>query len=252
MLQKFGFTQYESQVYEAIFAQDVPLDATSIVNYSNVPKAKIYEVLNRLIDKGTVLTTMHGKKKLYMAVDLQSIILKIRADFEKDIEELKTYKIKRTFTDEHIWTLKDASSIASNIEQLIEEADSSILFLAWNEQMEKYRELLERKEAEGVYVEVLAVGGLQTSLTRKYSLIPMLEDSKLEPSQLIIVDHGYLLFAGIEHDSWKAIKTTSKPIVKAMTDYFYHDVALTQITKKYGDQLLQDEEIARLLARLIY
>lgn len=252
MLQKFGFTQYESQVYEAIFAQDSPLDATSIVNYSNVPKAKIYEVLNRLIDKGIVLTTMHGKKKLYMAVDLQSIILKIRADFEKDIEELKTYKIKRTFTDEHIWTLKDASSIASNIEQLIEEADSSILFLAWNEQMEKYRELLERKEAEGVYVEVLAVGGLQTSLAHKYSLIPMLEDSNLEPSQLIIVDHGYLLFAGIEHDSWKAIKTTSKPIVKAMTDYFYHDVALTQITKKYGDQLLQDEEIARLLARLIY
>ncbi|QOS78798.1 TrmB family transcriptional regulator [Paenibacillus sp. JNUCC31] len=252
MLQKFGFTQYESQVYEAIFAQDAPLDATSIVNYSNVPKAKIYEVLNRLFDKGTVLTTMHGKKKLYMAVDLQSIILKIRADFEKDIEELKTYKIKRTFTDEHIWTLKDASSIASNIEQLIEEADSSILFLAWNEQMEKYRELLEQKEAEGVHVEVLAVGGLQTSLAHKYSLIPMLEDSNLEPSQLIIVDHGYLLFAGIEHDSWKAIKTTSKPIVKAMTDYFYHDVALTQITKKYGDQLLQDEEIARLLARLIY
>ncbi|CAM3180139.1 MULTISPECIES: TrmB family transcriptional regulator [Paenibacillus] len=252
MLQKFGFTQYESQVYEAIFAQDAPLDATSIVSYSNVPKAKIYEVLNRLIDKGTVLTTMHGKKKLYMAVDLQSIILKIRADFEKDIEELKTYKIKRTFTDEHIWTLKDATSIASNIEQLIEEADSSILFLAWNEQMEKYRELLEQKEAEGVHVEVLAVGGLQTSLAHKYSLIPMLEDSNLEPSQLIIVDHGYLLFAGIEHDSWKAIKTTSKPIVKAMTDYFYHDVALTQITKKYGDQLLQDEEIARLLARLIY
>ncbi|UPK46705.1 TrmB family transcriptional regulator [Paenibacillus pabuli] len=252
MLQKFGFTQYESQVYEAIFAQDAPLDATSIVNYSNVPKAKIYEVLNRLIDKGTVLTTMHGKKKLYMAVDLQSIILKIRADFEKDIEELKTYKIKRTFTDEHIWTLKDASSIASNIEQLIEEADSSILFLAWNEQMEKYRELLEKKEAQGVHVEVLAVGGLQTSLTHKYSLIPMLEDNKLEPSQLIIVDHEYLLFAGIEHDSWKAIKTTSKPIVKALTDYFYHDVALTQITKKFGDHLLQDEEIARLLARLIY
>lgn len=252
MLQKFGFTQYESQVYEAIFAQDQPLDATSIVNSSNVPKAKIYEVLNRLIDKGTVLTTMHGKKKLYMAVDLQSIILKIRADFEKDIEELKTYKIKRTFTDEHIWTLKDASSIAANIEQLIEEADSSILFLAWNEQMDQYRELLEQKEAEGVHVEVLAVGGLQSSLTHKYSLIPMLEDSKLEPSQLIIVDYAYLLFAGIEHDSWKAIKTTSKPIVKAMTDYFYHDVALTQITKKYGDQLLQDEEIARLLARLIY
>lgn len=93
-----------------------------------------------------------------MAVDIQSVIHKIKADFDKDIEELKSYKIKRTFTDEHIWTLKDESSIGSNIEQLIEEAESSILFLAWNERMEKYRELLEQKEKQGVYVEVLAVG----------------------------------------------------------------------------------------------
>ncbi|MET3942402.1 sugar-specific transcriptional regulator TrmB [Paenibacillus sp. PvP094] len=250
MLQKFGFTQYESQVYEAIFAQQEPLDASSIVNHSNVPKAKIYEVLNRLIDKGIVLTTMHGKKKLYTAVDLQSVILKIKADFEKDIEELNAYKIKRTFTDEHIWTLKDETSIGSNIEQLMAEADTSILFLAWNEKMENYRTLLEQKEQQGVHVEVLSVGGLETTLTNKYALIPMLD--KLEPLQLLIVDHAYLLFAGIENDSWKAIKTMSKPIVKAMTDYFYHDIALTQITKKYGDQLLQDEEISKLLARLIY
>lgn len=250
MLQKFGFTQYESQVYEAILAQDEPLDATTIVSTSNVPKAKIYEVLNRMIDKGIVLTTMDGKKKLYMAVDLQAVIHKIKLDFDKDIETLKQYKIKRTFTDEHIWTLKDESSIASNIEQLIEEADSSILFLAWNERLERYRGLLEQKEKQGVYVEVLAVGGLESTLTRKYSLIPLLDAP--EPSQLLIVDHAYLLFAGLENESWKAIKTMSKPIVKAMTDYFYHDVALTQITKKYGDQLLQDEEIERLLTRLIY
>ena len=151
-------------------------------------------------------------------MDLQSVILKIKADFEKDIEELNTYKIKRTFTDEHIWTLKDETSIGSNIKQLISEADSSILFLAWNEKMEHYRTLLEQKEQQGLHVEVLSVGGLETSLTNKYALIPMLD--KLEPLQLLIVDHAYLLFAGIENDSWKAIKTTSKPIVKAMTDYF--------------------------------
>lgn len=252
MLQKFGFTQYESQVYEAIMAREEPLDATTIVNYSNVPKAKIYEVLNRLIDKGAVLTTMHGKKKLYMAVDLQSIILKLKTDFEKDLEELKSYHVKRSFDDEHIWTLKDESAIASQIEQLMIEAESSIIFLAWNEHMEKYRSLLEQKEAQGLHVEVLAVGGLQTTLANRYSLIHTLEGNRLEPLQLLIVDETYLLFAGMEHDAWKAIKTMSKPIVKALTDYFYHDVALAQITKKYGEQLLQDEEISKLLARLIY
>ncbi len=95
MLQKFGFSQYESQVYEALLANDGPLDASSIVTYSHVPKAKIYEVLNRLIDKGIVVNTLSGKKKLYSAVALQTVIQKLTADFENDINELKTYKIKK-------------------------------------------------------------------------------------------------------------------------------------------------------------
>lgn len=37
---------------------------------------------------------MYGKKKLYMVVDFQFVILKIKVDFEKDIEELNIYKIK--------------------------------------------------------------------------------------------------------------------------------------------------------------
>ncbi|WP_028563466.1 TrmB family transcriptional regulator [Paenibacillus pinihumi] len=252
MLQKFGFTQYESQVYEAIMAQEKPLDATSIVNYSSVPKAKIYEVMNRLIDKGAVLTTMHGKKKLYTAVDLQTIILKLKADFDRDLEELRNYRFKRSFNDEHIWTLKDEAAIAAQIEELIAGAETSVLFLAWSEHMEKYLELLERKEAEGVHVEIHTVGDTNTTLNYTYSLIPRVEGNPLEPLQLVIVDDTYMMFAGLEHDAWKAIKTMSRPIVKALTDYFYHDVALTQIFKKYGDQLLKDEEISRLMSRLIY
>ncbi len=53
MLQKFGFTQYESQVFEALTSSPEPLDATSIVKYSGVPKSKVYEVLNRLVEKRT-------------------------------------------------------------------------------------------------------------------------------------------------------------------------------------------------------
>jgi hypothetical protein len=69
---------------------------------------------------------------------------------------------------------------------------------------------------------------------------------------LIIVDDAYLLFAGIEHETWKAINTMSQPLVKVFADFFYHDVALTHITKKYQEQLLQDPEIMELLTRLRY
>lgn len=63
MLQKFGFSQYESKVYETLVAGDGPMDATSVVKHSGVPKAKIYEVLSRLIDKGLISDSISEKKR---------------------------------------------------------------------------------------------------------------------------------------------------------------------------------------------
>lgn len=68
MLQKFGFSQYESQAYEVVVSSNEPLDATTIVKHSGVPKAKIYEVLARLIDKGMVMDSVSEKEKIVYSI----------------------------------------------------------------------------------------------------------------------------------------------------------------------------------------
>ncbi|WP_282022692.1 TrmB family transcriptional regulator [Priestia flexa] len=252
MLQKFGYSQYESQVYEALVSSEESLDATAIVRASQVPKAKIYEVLDKLIEKGVVLNTLSGKKKFYSAVSLDVIIKKLSLEFEEDIRDLQSYKIKKVSQDDHVWTLKDEATIIATIDELIQDASHSILLSAWNTTLEHYRPLLEEKEREGISVEILTIGDLRTTLENTSTLHPMEHHEKLEPSQLVIVDEQSLLFAGIENETWKAIKTNSQPLVKVFTDFFYHDVALTYITKKYQEQLLEDEMIMRLLTRLRY
>lgn len=89
MLQKFGFSQYESKVFEALVSSEEPLDATKIVKYSGVPKAKIYEVLSRMIEKGMVLDSVSEKKKLYSALPLPLAIEKLTAEFQDNIKQLK-------------------------------------------------------------------------------------------------------------------------------------------------------------------
>lgn len=74
MLQKFGYSQYESQVYEALVSSEESLDATAIVRASQVPKAKIYEVLDKLIEKGVVLNTLSGKKSFTLRYHLMSLL----------------------------------------------------------------------------------------------------------------------------------------------------------------------------------
>lgn len=251
MLQKFGFSQYESKVYEVLATSKEPMDATMIVKYSGVPKSKIYEVLSRLIEKGMLLDSISEKKKLYTALPSDLAIQKLTAEFQSHIQELREKTTEKPFTDDRVWSLKKDSSIRAQSKQLIHEAASSILISAWNDDYLEYLPLLEEKERSGIKVEAFSVGQLNSSLRHIQTLLPE-EESKLERYRLIITDHREVIFAGVENDSWQAMKTTAQPFVKFFTEFFYHDVALSKITDKYKDLLLGDPEIKDTLIRLRY
>lgn len=252
MLTKFGFTQSESKVYEILLASEEPLDASQIVKYSGVPKAKIYEVLSRMIEKGILLDSVSDKKKYYSALPLNLVIDKLSAEFKDSIEQLKTNATKKTISDDRVWSLKVDSSIRMQSRELLQEAKKSIRISVWKEDFAEYAPILEEMERSGVQVEALVVGDVKTSLSNLHILSPNKEHRSLERMRLIIIDDEEILFAGMENDSWQAMKTKSKPFVKFFTEFYYHDVALTKITKKYEDILMQDEEVRNILMQLRY
>ncbi|WP_020062334.1 TrmB family transcriptional regulator [Bacillus sp. 123MFChir2] len=252
MLQRFGFSQYESQAYEVLVSSEDPLDATSIVKYSGVPKAKIYEILVRLVDKGMVMDSVSEKKKLYTALPLQLAIEKLTAEFQANIEELQNNVSKKIFTDDRVWSLKVQSSIHAQSKQLVQGAKKSIRMSAWNDTFLEYMPLLEEKKKQGVEIEALIVGSVDTTLENIHLLIPTEEHHALERFLLIIIDDREILFAGAEQNSWQAMKTMSQPFVKFFIEFFYHDVALAKITEKHHDLFMDDEEIRSLLMKLRY
>lgn len=252
MLQKFGFSQYESQVYQTLVTSEEPMDATHIVTYSGVPKAKVYEVLSRMIEKGMILDTVSEKKKLYSALPLSIAIEKLTKEFEANIRALQATKPKRTIADDRVWSLKNGASIHAQCKQMIAEASESIFISAWRDTFADYVPLLEEKERQGIAVTALVVGEMEADLANVHVLLPAEEHHKLEQFQLIIADEKAGLFAGGGHGRWQAMKTMSPPFVKFFIEFFFHDLALAKIAEKYGDQFMQDEEIRNILLRLRY
>ncbi|WP_134683763.1 TrmB family transcriptional regulator [Brevibacillus migulae] len=252
MLEKFGFTQYESKVYENLLASEEPLDATLIVKHSGVPKAKVYEVISRLIEKGYILDSVSEKKKLYTALPLELVIDKLTTEFQESIDQLKNNRPKKVVADDRVWSLKVDSSIRVQCRQLLQEAKESIRLSVWKEDFEEYLPILLEKERSGVRVEALVVGEVQADLAHLHILTPNAEHRTLERSRLLIIDDEEILFAGVENDSWQAMKTKSKPFVKFFTEFYYHDVTLTRVTAKYEEILMGDEEVRNLLMQLRY
>ncbi|MFD0619550.1 TrmB family transcriptional regulator [Paenibacillus sp. GCM10027629] len=252
MLHKFGFSQYESKVYEALVSSLQPMDATMIVKVSGVPKAKIYEVISRLIEKGMVLESISEKKKLYFALALPLVIEKLTAEFQSDLEELEARATPKAFIDDQVWSLKANSSIEPQLGQVLQEATKSIRFSAWKDDIAKYIPLLEAKEQEGVTVEVHVVGEVESNLTNLAYFVPSKEHVTLERFRLLIVDDREMIFAGVEQREWHAIKTKSQPLVRVFTEFFNHDVLLTVITSKYINVFMEDEDIMNRLMQLKY
>ncbi|MBN3554091.1 TrmB family transcriptional regulator [Fictibacillus nanhaiensis] len=252
MLQKFGFSQYESQVFEVLASSEEPMDATNIVKYSGVPKSKIYEVLSRMIEKGMVLDSVSEKKKLYTALPLSIVIEKLTTEFQENVEQLKNNTSKRTFYDEHVWSLKVDSSIRAQTKQLLDTAERSIRVSCWQEDIQEILPILQEKEKQGVDVEVLVVGELESTLSHVHTLIPAQEHHSLERFRLVVVDETEVIFAGMESQSWQALKTKSRPFIKVFIEFFYHDVALAKITEKHSELMMNDEEIKSVLMKLRY
>jgi HTH-type transcriptional regulator, sugar sensing transcriptional regulator len=252
MLQKFGFSQYESKIYEVLTSSEEPMDATNIVKYSGVPKAKIYEVISRMIEKGMIMDSVSEKKKLYVALPLSLAVEKLTTEFQDNIKELTMNTYKKSFSDDRVWSLKVDSSIKVQSKQLIQQAKKSIRISTWEEDFIEYRPLLEMKEENGIEIEVLVVGNVETKLSNVHSLLPAQEHEVLERYRLIIIDDREAIFAGVESGSWQAMKTMSRPFVKFFTEFFYHDVALTKINEKHYDLLMNDEEIKKILMQLRY
>ncbi|MCJ8010459.1 TrmB family transcriptional regulator [Paenibacillus sp. KQZ6P-2] len=252
MLHKFGFSQYESKVYETLAATMQPMDATMIVKHSGVPKAKIYEVISRMVEKGMVLESISEKKKLYTALALPLVIEKLTSEFQSDIKELEQQKLQKEIVDDRVWSLKADTSIQSQIKQMMLEAVSSIRYSSWKDDFLNFLPILEEKERGGISVEALSVGDIPSELQHLVILEPNKEHVSLERFRLLIVDDAEVIFAGVEDDAWQAIKTRSQPFVRFFTDYFHHDVLLSKITTKYNDVLMKDTEIMAQLLQLRY
>ncbi|UFU00634.1 TrmB family transcriptional regulator [Radiobacillus kanasensis] len=252
MLQQFGFTQYESQVYEALVTMDQPLDATNIVKRSGVPRAKVYEVLQRLGEKGVIMESTTDKKRLYSAVSLDSVIEKLKTDFQQNIKQLRELQVKQTPIDDRVWSLKGDHSIQSALKEMVQQARKSVFISGWADDLHSYLPFLEEKYKEGVVIHIHVIGELDTMIPSVSTLIPDVHHGTLERSRIVIVDEEEMLFAGVEDTDWQSIRTKSRSLVKFFTEFFYHDVALTEITEKYRDIVMKDESIRDVLMKLRY
>ena len=98
-LQNLDFTQYEAKAYISLLSRE-RVSGYELAKNSGIPASKIYQVLNRLLDK-EVIVALDSVPKKYAPIPPEEILSRFRGDYLQIFNELDD-GLSRIYKKEHI------------------------------------------------------------------------------------------------------------------------------------------------------
>jgi predicted transcriptional regulator len=131
-LKSLGFTKYEALVYVALLGMEAGT-ATEIHEFSRVPRASVYPVLDRLVEKNLV-TVSHATPRRYSAIPpeegIENLLSRIEEDARRAQDILSEIYRQRVTVErgdqELIWSIHGEEKIASRLSDLIRGAKEKV------------------------------------------------------------------------------------------------------------------------------
>jgi sugar-specific transcriptional regulator TrmB len=143
-LAKTGFTEYEAKVYIAL-QRVSPATGYQLAKESGVPRSTIYEVLSKLIARGAIVTQSFGDMVRYAPVPPDSLLDRMRHEFEDTLDELADgfkHAAATPVAPGQTWNIAGRDNILAYAHQMLERAQREVMLMVGDD--DEIDELLTR------------------------------------------------------------------------------------------------------------
>ncbi len=134
-LQSLGFTKNDSKVLLTLCKFKI-LSPADIAKYSSVDRARVYDSLNRLIEKGFIQKEPIKRGANYQVIPIERIFKVIREEYKEKIEEtlslekiIGDLEIDKEESEPRVWSINSRSKIRKKVKELINSASERIFFI---------------------------------------------------------------------------------------------------------------------------
>jgi sugar-specific transcriptional regulator TrmB len=129
-LKKLGFNEYESKSYISLVKQG-PVTAYQVSKESGIPRARIYDVLNNLVEKGIVMKEEINDTTRYSPLPVETFLQKAQSEWQSTYsvlsDSLRDLETSGKKIDNRVITLKDYKTIISYCKTLLKKAEKRIV-----------------------------------------------------------------------------------------------------------------------------
>ena len=231
---RLGFTRYEAQGYVTLLRRS-PLTGYELAKLSGVPRANIYEVLERLQERGTVMRVEEERTTRYVPIASDRLLGRLRRDFERTLEDAQSslQAIGRNTRWEPVMNARGYASALSLARELISSATSELLIAVWPQEAEALAAATEEACNRGVAITTLCLAGcrhecgLCRGAVHRYRVAPDTQTRWLVLSS----DGGEILTGEIRGDETVAVRTRQRLLVELAGWYIRHTIAVAAIVR---------------------
>lgn len=244
LLKHFNFTESESKVYIALL-QNGPRSGYEVSKISGVPRSKVYNTLEILIQKGAVMVTHVEKSSLYKAESVDCIINNLKKQNEYIISELESELIHydEKVDNEQIWQIKGYDNLLSKCISMIRDSQKEVLIQVWKEDLtEDLEEVLCKKQEElGKVLVVLYDNKEEYNTKIPYFYRHGFEESKLDDTGgrwiTVTIDSKEMFYATIRSEKVaEGIYTSNSSMVFFANEYIKHDAYCIKLIDRMSDE----------------
>jgi len=229
-MKTLGFSEYECKAYLKLL-EVFPLNGYALSKASGIPRSRIYEVLNNLIDKQMVFEQADEKNRVYYPVEPKIFIEKLKAHYEKLFEDLSQYAgalYQEPKQDDKLVVISGRENIISFLKLLIQGAQKRVAVSIWEEEIQDLTVELDAALERGVMLRGIYFGkkNAYASLTPHRRIDRYMAEKK-ERYLSIIIDHTHVISGIMSRGAnAKVTWTRDEGFIEVSEDYIAHDLVV--------------------------
>ncbi|MBU1567598.1 MAG: hypothetical protein KJ630_18475 [Proteobacteria bacterium] len=244
-LRDLGLGDYEARSYRAL-CQTSPLTAYEVAQQAGLPTSKIYQVLNRLLEKGLVLCVQEQNRKRYIPRELEEFTADCRYQMEKTLAGLEEEgrKLMQESQVSYIWNLKGYQEIIDKARQIITGARSEILTSLWQDELLHLAPALQAKHAEGVRLGLVHFGDIDPTLAVGTCFSHPIADTLFQEKggrglTLVVDSREAMMVTVFETGDAEGAWSRNRGYVNLAEDYIKHDIYIMKIVDRFDALLIE-------------
>ena len=158
-IKAIGFGDYEARVYCALLARS-PANGYQVSSRSGVPRAKVYETLNRLVLRGAAVRVETANKdaRVYVAVDPKILIDNLQTQMNEAYNQAQSvlhHLQHEPDVIEFFWRITSREDLVNRALELVDSAEKSLHVALWAEEFDAVYNSLIRADDRSVRLAVM-------------------------------------------------------------------------------------------------